>query len=103
MVAIPDSGLTMQEEVERFKKAQRESVHIGSLWQPIAMSWIEKWKIYVNLDGSDAEPRDPEVMFHFWLNFLCCPSLYIFVVYFFFFSFLSISRVSTQVLLIIVR
>ena len=61
MVAKPD--VDHADEVQLVKRAASMSLSIGALWQPIAMSWIEKWKIYVNFDGDQPEPRDPEVRF----------------------------------------
>lgn len=50
-----------QDEIDRFKRAANTPLTIMSRWQPIAMSWVEKWKLYVNFDMTEPEPRDAEV------------------------------------------
>ena len=52
----------MSEEKADIKRALKTSFQEGAIWQPIAISWFDKWKNYVNYDDEVPEPRDKEVI-----------------------------------------
>lgn len=52
---------TLSEEKADIKRAMKTPFQEGAIWQPMALSWFEKWKTYVNYDDEVPEPRDKEV------------------------------------------
>jgi hypothetical protein len=52
---------SLSEEKADIKRALKTSFQEGAIWQPIAISWFDKWKNYVNYDDEVPEPRDKEV------------------------------------------
>jgi hypothetical protein len=49
---------TLDEEKCEIKQSLGTQFVENQLWQPIATIWFEKWKIYVNFDEVEPEPRD---------------------------------------------
>lgn len=59
MSKIPTRSLS--EEKTEVKRGLKTPFQEDAIWQPIALSWFEKWKTYVNYDDEIPEPRDSEV------------------------------------------
>jgi ubiquitin C-terminal hydrolase len=53
---------TLSEEKADIKRAMKTPFQEGAIWQPMALSWFEKWKTYVNYDDEVPEPRDKELV-----------------------------------------
>lgn len=52
---------TLEDEKQTVKRGLSASMHEGAIWQPIAMEWMRRWKLYVNFDVDGPDMRENEV------------------------------------------
>lgn len=87
----PQSNKSLADEKADIKRGLKTSFQEGAVWQPIAISWFEKWKTYVNYDDEVPEPRNKDVRYEDCFDLLAdqnsrCLTYYLFLPLFLIFT-----------------
>jgi hypothetical protein len=53
------SDLSVQKS--EVKRGLRAELILKAVWEPIAMEWLQKWKLYVDFDSDGLDTRSKEV------------------------------------------
>jgi hypothetical protein len=55
------SGRSLAQQKHQVKRGLAATPQLGQIWQPLAISWFESWKEYVDFDNKSDDERAQEV------------------------------------------